>query len=157
MFAGTFAPAGWMMCEGQILPISEYETLFFLIGTTYGGDGEETFGLPDLRGRIPVHLSSSNPLASTYGTETVTLTVPQIPAHSHAFLVYDATASSPNPGNNELGLSSQADLFYGDLPGVPMNAGAISAVGGSQPHENVMPFLCIHFIISMFGIFPTQN
>lgn len=157
MFAGNFAPAGWMFCEGQLLPISEYETLFVLITTTYGGDGETTFGLPDLRGRVPVHQSSNIPLASMFGTETETLITSQIPAHSHAFLVYDATANSPNPGNNQLGLSTQAELFYGDNPGTMMNAGAISPIGGSQPHENMMPFLCISFIISMFGIFPTQN
>lgn len=157
MFAGNFAPAGWMFCEGQLLSISEYETLFFLIGTTYGGDGESTFGLPDLRGRIPIHQSGNNPLASSFGTETVTLNSQQIPQHTHALLVYNATANSPNPGNNLIGLSTQAEVFYGDNPSVAMNAGAITAVGGNQPHENMMPFLCISFIISMFGIFPTQN
>ncbi len=157
MFAGNFAPAGWMFCEGQLLPISEYETLFFLIGTTYGGDGESTYGLPDLRGRIPIHFSNNYALASSFGTETVTLNTQQIPVHEHAFLVYNAIANTPNPANNLIGLSTQGEIFYGDIPSQPMNAGSITSAGGSQPHENMMPFLCVNFIISLFGIFPSQT
>ncbi len=161
MFAGNFAPAGWMFCEGQLLPISEYETLFQLIGTNYGGDGQQTFALPDLRGRIPVHQGSLQGntfvLAQTSGTESVTLTTTQIPSHNHPLNTYNAVANSPNPGNNLLGLSSQVSMYFGDNPNVAMNAGSIGSTGGSQPHENMMPFLCISFIISLFGIFPTQN
>ncbi len=157
MFAGNFAPAGWMFCEGQLLPISEYETLFFLIGTTYGGDGESTYGLPDLRGRIPIHFSNNYALASSFGTETVTLNTQQIPVHEHALLVYNAIANTPNPANNLIGLSTQGEIFYGDIPSQAMNAGSITSAGGSQPHENMMPFLCVNFIISLFGIFPSQT
>ncbi len=162
MFAGNFAPAGWMFCDGQLLPISEYETLFQLIGTTYGGDGQETFALPDMRSRIPVHNGtgpglSTRVLAETGGVEEVTLTTNQIPVHNHPFLTYNAVANTPNSGNNLLALSSQAQMYFGDPPNVPMNAGSISQVGGNQPHENLMPFLCVSFIISLFGIFPTPN
>src|SRR3954471_6694577 len=107
MFAGNFAPAGWMFCEGQLLPISENETLFQLIGTTYGGDGQETFALPDLRGRIPLHQGNGFILAETGGVEEVTLTVSQIPAHSHAFLGSNDIANSPNPGNSVVARSGQ--------------------------------------------------
>ncbi|MEO6039227.1 MAG: tail fiber protein [Saprospiraceae bacterium] len=160
MFAGSFAPAGWMFCDGQLLPISENETLFQLIGTTYGGDGQSTFALPDLQSRIPIHQGtgpglSTRILAESLGVEQVTLTVNQIPAHTHAFLAFNKVANSPNPGNNLLALSSQVNMFFGDPPNVPMNANIISPVGGSQPHENVMPFLCVSFIISLFGIFPS--
>ncbi len=154
MFAGSFAPAGWMMCDGQLLPISENEALFQLIGTTYGGDGEETFALPNLQSRIPIHQGNGFTLAETGGVEQVTLTTQQIPAHSHPFITFNATSNSPNPSNNQLGLSTQVDMFFGDNPTTPMNSAAITPVGGSQPHENMMPFLCIHFIISLFGIFP---
>ncbi len=157
MFAGNFAPAGWMFCDGQLLPISEYETLFNLIGTTYGGDGQSTFAVPDLRGRIPIHTSSSHTLAETGGAEAVTITVPQLPAHSHPLLANNAIANSPNPENKFLGLSSQVQMYFGDPPNINMNAGAISSIGGSQPHDNMMPFLCLSFIISLFGIFPSPN
>jgi len=157
MFAGNFAPAGWMFCEGQLLPISEYETLFNLIGTTYGGDGESTFALPDMRGRIPIHQGNGYVLAETLGVEEVTLTTQQIPSHTHALITYNAVANTPNPGNNLLGLSSQVSLYFADNPSVPMNPGIISQTGGSQPHTNFMPYLCVDFIISLFGIFPSQT
>ncbi|MEO6758923.1 MAG: tail fiber protein [Saprospiraceae bacterium] len=162
MFAGNFAPAGWMFCEGQLLPISENETLFQLIGTTYGGDGQSTFSLPDLRGRLPIHQGTgpgltNRVLAETLGVEEVILMVSQITAHTHPFLANNQVADTPNPGNNFLGLSSQVDMFYGDVPGVPMNVGAVTATGSSQPHTNFMPYLCVDFIISLFGIFPSPT
>ena len=157
MFAGNFAPAGWAFCDGQLMPISENETLFNLIGTTYGGDGQETFAMPDLRGRIPIHQSSSTVIGTSQGTESETLNANQIPSHTHNFQVYNATANSPNPSNNLLGLSTQAELFYADTPGVNLNAQAVSPIGGSQPHDNMMPFLCLNFIISLYGIYPTPN
>ncbi|MBK9982134.1 MAG: phage tail protein [Saprospiraceae bacterium] len=155
MFAGNFAPAGWMFCAGQLLPISEYETLFNLIGTTYGGDGQSTFALPDLQGRLPIHQGGGFTLAQTGGVESVTLTTNQFPSHTHSFNAYDDIANSPNPGNNLLGKSSQVNMFFGDIPAAPMATGSISPVGGSQPHDNIMPFLCVSFIISLFGIFPS--
>jgi microcystin-dependent protein len=158
MFAGNFAPAGWMFCEGQILPISENETLFQLIGTTYGGDGESTFGLPDLRGRIPIHQGGGFTLAQTGGAETVTLTANQMPAHSHPLLASTNPGTSSNAGNNDV-CSSPSLLLYieGQSPDATLNAGVVAPVGGSQPHENFQPYLCVSFIISLFGIFPSPN
>jgi microcystin-dependent protein len=157
IFAGNFAPAGWMFCEGQLVAISELETLFNLIGTTYGGDGQSTFALPDLRGRLPVHLGNGFQLAETGGVESVTLTVNQIPSHSHAFLGTTSTAIDANPGGNVV---AQAQTFFPYLnvpPTVAMAPQAVSSVGGDQPHSNLQPYLCVDFIISLFGIFPSQT
>jgi microcystin-dependent protein len=153
MFAGNFAPAGWMFCEGQLLPISENETLFQLIGTTYGGDGEATFALPDLRGRIPIHQGSGFILAETGGAEEITLTVNQIPAHTHA-LIASTAAGGPNPGGSLLATSTAIDIYRESTASVPLAAASIGPVGGSQPHTNFQPYLCVNFIISLFGIFP---
>lgn len=159
MFAGNFAPAGWMFCEGQLLPISENETLFQLIGTTYGGDGESTFALPDLRGRLPVHMGNGFILAETGGAEEITLTVTQIPAHSHPLLANSALGSQQSPSTNVVAQTriANVDLYLEDTPTVNMAPNAISAVGGSQPHTNFQPYLCINFIISLFGIFPSPT
>lgn len=157
MFAGNFAPAGWMFCQGQLLPISENETLFQLIGTTYGGDGQSTFALPDLRGRIPIHQGNGFILAQTGGAEQVTLTVNQIPAHSHPLLVSGDTGDQANPGGNVLSNSQGVTPYIADPPTTAMNAAAITATGGSQPHTNFQPYLCVDFIISLFGIFPSPT
>ena len=157
MFAGNFAPAGWMFCEGQLLPISENETLVQLIGTTYGGDGQETFALPDLRGRIPIHQGNGFILAETGGVEEVTLTVNQIPTHSHPMLATSAAGVEPNPGTKVTGEVTTGDIYLDDTPSVNMAAQAISSVGGSQPHTNFQPYLCVDFIISLFGIFPRSS
>ena len=157
MFAGNFAPAGWMFCEGQLLPISENQTLFNLIGTTYGGDGQSTFALPDLRGRLPLHFGNGFTLAQTGGAETVTLTVQQIPAHSHPFLGTGNIANDANPGGNVVAQPSTFFPYVNTPPIVAMAAAAISATGGSQPHNNFQPYLCVDFIISLFGIFPSQT
>jgi len=157
MFAGNFAPAGWMFCEGQLLPISENETLFQLIGTTYGGDGQGTFALPDLRGRIPIHQGNGFILAETGGAEEVTLTVQQIPAHSHPLLASTNVATQSSPANNVVAQSTSADLYIEDVPNVGLNAQSISPLGGSQPHQNFQPYLCVSFIISLFGIFPSPT
>jgi len=157
MFAGNFAPAGWMFCEGQLLPISENETLFQLIGTTYGGDGESTFALPDLRGRIPIHQGNGFILAETGGTEEITLTVNQIAAHSHPLLASTELAQQSSPVGLVLGRTTAADIYAADPPVVNMSPQAISSVGGSQPHTNFQPYLCVNFIISLFGIFPSPT
>jgi microcystin-dependent protein len=160
IFAGNFAPAGWMFCEGQLLPISENETLFQLIGTTYGGDGQSTFGLPDLRGRLPLHQGSGFVLAETGGAEEITLTVPQIPAHSHPFVASTQTGTQANPGGNMLDQTSGTIFMYidGQAPDGAMASGMLAPpVGGSQPHTNFQPYLCLDFIISLFGIFPSQT
>jgi microcystin-dependent protein len=157
MFAGNFAPAGWMFCEGQLLPISENETLFQLIGTTYGGDGQSTFALPDLRGRIPIHQGNGFILAETGGAEEITLTVNQIPAHTHPMLASTAPGTQNSPSNNVTAASPSVTLYVGDVPDANMNPVAVSPVGGSQPHTNFQPYLCIDFIISLFGIFPSPT
>lgn len=156
MFGGNFAPAGWMFCEGQLLPISENETLFQLIGTTYGGDGQSTFGLPDLRGRLPVHQGNGLILAETGGAEEITLTVNQIPSHTHPMLVSDDIPTLSNPQNNTLGQAA-AKFYRAGAPSVFLAAGSIGSVGGSQPHTNFQPYLCVSFIISLFGIFPSPT
>ena len=157
MFAGNFAPAGWMFCEGQLLPISENETLFNLIGTTYGGDGQSTFALPDLRGRIPVHQGSGLTLAEVGGAETITLTVNQIPAHNHPIAASTDTAQQTSPNGKVLGQSSTALMYIEDSTDSNFSAQAVGSVGGRQPHDNIKPYLCVDFLISLFGIFPSQS
>ena len=157
MFAGNFAPAGWMFCEGQLLPISEYETLFNLIGTTYGGDGQSTFALPDLRGRLPIHFGNGFTLAETGGVETVTLTVSQIPAHSHPFLASGNNATTTNVKGNVAATTPNYTPYIAANANTAMNAQSVTSTGGSQPHNNFQPYLCVDFIISLFGIFPSQT
>jgi len=129
MFAGNYAPAGWMFCEGQLLPISENETLFQLIGTTYGGDGQSTFALPDLRGRLPIHFGNGFTLAETGGAEEITLTVSQIPAHTHPLLATANPGTSANTQGNLTADSPNVALYIEDVPGVNMAASAVAPVG----------------------------
>ena len=157
MFAGNFAPAGWQFCEGQLLPISENETLFNLIGTTYGGDGQSTFALPDLRGRVPLHFGNGFTLSETGGVETITLTVPQIPSHTHALLASGATGDEVSPAGHVLASSFNVTPYINDVTNGNMAASAVSSTGGNQPHSNFQPYLCVDFIISLFGIFPSQT
>ena len=158
MFAGNFAPAGWMFCLGQTLPISENDALFTLIGTTFGGDGQETFMLPNLASRVPIGPSQQNPIGTLLGTEQVQLTVQQIPAHSHPLMATTNVATSSTPTNAMLATSGNASsMWYGtDSPSTDMSAQAISPAGGSQPHTNVQPFQVVNFIISLFGTFPPE-
>lgn len=156
IFAGTFAPAGWMFAEGQLLPISENDALFNLIGTTYGGDGESTFALPDLRGRLPLHQGNSYVLAQTGGAEEVTLTVNQIPVHSHPLLASNDIPSQSTPGNNVTGQAA-TKLYRAGSPSVSLNAAAVAPTGGGQPHTNMQPYLCVNFIISLLGVYPSPN
>lgn len=159
MFAGNFAPAGWMFCEGQLLPISENTTLFQLIGTTFGGDGETTFALPDLRGRIPIHQGNGFILAETGGAEEITLTVQQIPAHAHPLLATLNAASATAATNQVLATTPLATITaYGtDNPLTNLHPTSVSSVGGSQPHTNFQPYLCVNLIISLNGIFPSPT
>lgn len=157
MFGGNFAPAGWMLCDGQLLPISENETLFQLIGTTYGGDGQETFALPNLQSRVPMHQGNGFVLAETGGVESVTLSTQQIPAHTHALLGSAVNGSQPSPGGNLLANSTVVTPYAPETPNQVMAATSITPVGGSQPHENLQPYLTINFIISLFGIFPSPS
>jgi microcystin-dependent protein len=157
MFGGNFAPAGWAFCEGQLLPISENETLFNLIGTTYGGDGQSTFALPDLRGRLPMHQGAGFILAETGGVENVTLTVAQIPTHRHPFMATTNFGGGSAPANAVLAQSSTVKVYSAVAPVNALGPSSITPVGGSQPHTNLQPYLCVDFIISLFGIFPSQT
>lgn len=156
MFGGNFAPLGWAFCNGALLPISEYDALFNLIGTTYGGDGQETFALPDLQGRVPVHMSNTHPIGEQSGVENVTLTTQQIPAHSHIMLGNNTDAGQASPSNNVYANTSGFDLYFPDADNT-MNPAVVTQSGGNQPHDNMMPYLCVTFIISLFGIFPSPN
>jgi microcystin-dependent protein len=157
MFGGNFAPAGWMFCNGQLLPISENETLFQLIGTTYGGDGESTFALPNLQGRVPVHQGNGYILAETGGSESVTLTIQQIPVHNHAVVCSTVQAQNPQPKDSILAQGPTVQAYITDTPAGPISPKSIVPIGGSQPHENMQPYLCVSFIISLFGIFPSPT
>jgi len=163
MFGGNFAPAGWALCQGQLLPISEYDALFNLIGTTYGGDGQSTFALPNLASRVPIHQGNgpdglSFTIGQLGGTEQETLTVQQIPNHTHALNVSTQTGTDSNPNGKVLDQPPGViQLYIEEAPDGQMAPGVISPSGGSQPHENSQPFLCINFIIALFGIFPSPN
>lgn len=162
MFAGNFAPAGWSFCDGQLMPISENDALFTLIGTTYGGDGQETFALPNLQSRIPIH-QGTGPSGVTYqiaeaaGTESETLTLQQIPVHNHPLLASMGTGTQNSPAGEVLASGSSVSIFRPQAPTQPLAAQTLNPAGGSQPHENMVPFVCINFIISLFGIFPQQT
>jgi len=162
MFAGNFAPRGWAFCDGQLLAVSQNDALFSLFGTIYGGDGRTTFALPDLRGRIPIHAGtgpglSPRRLGSKAGPEQVTLTVNQLPSHTHTYNASTTAASGNSPNDALIGDSPSLDVFAGAAPSVDFATQAITAVGGSQSHTNLMPFLCIHFIVALFGIYPSRH
>ena len=164
MFGGSFAPVGWAMCQGQLMPIAENETLFNLIGTTYGGDGQETFALPDLQGRAPLHQGQGPGISQNYligekgGVEQVTITTQTTPVHTHAFLATTDIGQNAQPQNGFYAQTSTGDLYNEPLdPLVKMNTNMVQPIGGSQPHENMQPFLVITFIISLFGIYPSQT
>jgi microcystin-dependent protein len=158
IFAGNFAPAGWMFCEGQSLPISENEALYQLIGTTYGGDGQETFNLPDLRGRLPIHQGNGFILAENGGAEEITLTQTQTPVHNHAFLADTGAGNTQTPSPNVLVAAGvNLDLYREFPPSTAMSPQSITPQGGSQPHTNFQPYLCLNFILSLYGIFPSPT
>ena len=161
MFGGNFAPVGWMFCQGQLLPISENETLFQLIGTTYGGDGESTFALPDLQSRIPIHQGTfagiTYQVGEAAGVETVTLTQQQIPVHSHTMLASSDNATSANASGRVLAQTPSYTPYFSGPVDQPLAGNSVGITGGSQPHDNVQPFTCVNFIISLFGIFPSPT
>jgi microcystin-dependent protein len=156
MFGGNFAPVGWLLCQGQTLPIALYDTLFNLIGTTYGGDGQETFQLPNLQSRLPVHQGSGYVLGQTGGAETVTLTPQQMPLHSHAATAATSGAGAAGPAGN-VWRDFGRPVYSTAAPNAAMNAGALQAAGGGQPHDNLPPYLVINFIIATEGIYPPPN
>jgi microcystin-dependent protein len=160
MFAGTFNPVGWEFCEGQLLPIPENETLFNLIGTTYGGDGQSTFGLPDLRGRIPIHQGKGFDLAEVGGVESVTLTTDQMPLHNHPFLASLNPPTQSNPAGQITASNTPQNIYKTLIPPPPqvnMASQMIGVTGGNEAHNNLQPYLCINFIISLFGIYPSPS
>ncbi|HZE80987.1 MAG TPA: tail fiber protein [Candidatus Polarisedimenticolia bacterium] len=158
MFGGNFAPAGWAFCNGALMPISENDALFTLIGTTYGGDGQTTFALPNLQSRVPVHVGPGFVQGQTGGTETVTLTVNQIPSHSHVPTCNSAPGTQVGPGNGLWASTSPSlNQYSTNAPTLNMDPAAIGQTGGNQPHDNMVPFLAVNFILSLFGIFPSQT
>jgi len=155
MFGGNFAPVGWAACDGALLAIAQNDALFALIGTTYGGDGQTTFALPDLRGRIPIHQGSGHTLGEISGVETVTLLSTQIPSHNHSLVGSTAAAVSRNPTGNILAHTTRAIYGTGSL--AAMGNGSVRPAGGALPHDNLQPYLCVTFIIALLGIFPSQG
>ncbi|GAB4308503.1 MAG: tail fiber protein [Phototrophicales bacterium] len=161
MFAGNFAPRGWAFCDGQLLAVSQNDALFSLLGTIYGGDGRTTFGLPDLRGRIPIHAGqgtglSPRRLGQKGGEETVTLTVNQLPPHNHTIHAANSGNAQSSPVGNLPGTDRVVMYFNSADRPATLAANTIESTGNSQPHSNLMPFLCINFIISLFGIYPQR-
>src|SRR5437899_1937388 len=157
MFGGNFAPVGWAFCNGQLMPIDQNDALFNLIGTTYGGDGQTTFALPDLQSRVPVHVGPGFALGQSGGVESVTLTTSQIPAHSHVPQAFTDAGNLSSPAGGVWASSSPSTLYDNTAPSIAMAPAAIGSSGGSQPHDNMIPFLVVNFILSLFGIFPSQT
>ena len=151
----SFPPKGWALCDGQLLPINQNQPLFALLGTTYGGDGRVTFGLPDLRGRIPIHMSSGNTLGERGGEQAHTVTQSEMPAHNHLVQVSSATGTLAVPAGNVLAQSPS--LIYDSTANTTLQPGTVSNIGGSQAHQNMQPFLTLSFCIALQGIFPSQN
>jgi microcystin-dependent protein len=163
MFGGSFAPAGWAKCNGQLIPISENDALFNLIGTTYGGDGQSTFALPNLQSRVPIHqgqgpgISQSYQLGEMAGTESVTLNAQTIPIHTHPALCSNAVGTSSDPAGGVWATSDTTQYSTASPPDTTMGSMPTTIAGGSQPHDNMIPYLVVTYIISLFGIFPSPN
>ena len=162
MFAGNFAPRGWAFCDGQLLAVSQNDALFSLLGTIYGGDGRTTFGLPDLRGRIPLHAGtgpglSARRLGSKGGAENVTLTTNQLASHSHDWNANKAAATGSAPAGKVVAEGVGSTLYKAVDQTVSFASDVIANTGGSQPHTNLMPTLCVNFIIALFGIYPSRH
>lgn len=162
MFAGNFAPRGWAFCDGQLLAVSQNDALFSLLGTIYGGDGRTTFGLPDARGRLPIHAGqgpglSPRRLGAKSGAEKETLTVNQLASHSHDFRANTQTATSTSPQGRALAADVGVAYLADASQDASMGNSMVTNTGGSRSHTNLMPALCIHFIIALFGIYPSRH
>ncbi len=164
MFAGNFAPRGWALCEGQLLTVSSNDALFSLLGTIYGGDGRTTFGLPDLRGRVPLHAGSTNGpglslrrLGEKNGTEDETLAVQELPSHTHPMRASTSLGNAPGPANRVPATATSFDAYINEVPTQALATDAITAVGGSRSHTNLQPSVCVYFIIALVGIYPSRN
>jgi microcystin-dependent protein len=160
MFGGNFPPSGWAFCQGQSMPIAEYDALFNLIGTIYGGDGQETFNLPNLGGRLPMHQGGGHQIGEIGGANSVTLTVQQTPAHGHPLMGSTGPASGTNPQSSVFAHLPDAGVqtAYGTTaPFGAIDPSSVAPAGGSQPHDNMQPYCCVSFIIALFGVYPQQN
>lgn len=157
MVGFNFAPRGWAFCDGQILPINQNQSLYSLLGTTYGGDGRTSFALPDLRGRTPIHVGNGHTQGQKSGEETHTLSTAEMPAHTHAAIATSDTANSSDPTNHILANTTPNELWAGASNLQPMHAGTVANVGGGQSHENMQPYLAINFCIALQGLFPSRN
>ncbi|MEK9711172.1 MAG: tail fiber protein [Thalassolituus sp.] len=164
MFAGNFAPRGWAFCDGQLLAVSQNDALFSLLGTTYGGDGRTTFALPDMRGRLPVHQGQGpgltmHRMGAEYGSETVTLNINEIPGHSHELMASTQAVDSANPASDVMGSHTDGDMVYAPVSADigTLSSSTIDVSGGSRSHTNLMPALCINYIIALFGIYPSRH
>jgi microcystin-dependent protein len=151
----NFPPKGWALCNGQFLPINQNQALFALLGTTYGGNGQTTFALPNLRGRLPIHMGNGHTLGEAAGSTSVTVNIQQLPTHQHAVMGSPVNASGPVGTGNYFGSANNAYVAAGSL--VAISPTTVTSVGGSQPHNNMMPYLVLNFIIALQGIFPSQN
>lgn len=156
MFGGTYAPQGWAKCDGALLQISEYQALYALIGTAYGGDGQTTFAVPDLRGRIPIHRNAARPLGQRGGVEFVTLTAAQMPTHNHQAMAQTADGTESNP-EGAVWAKSSLTMYANAAANGDMRAEATTVSGGNQAHDNLMPFLCVNFIIALEGLWPAAQ
>ena len=151
----NFPPKGWALCNGQLLPINQNQALFALLGTTYGGNGQTNFALPNLRGRVPIHMSTSHDLGEAAGSTSVTINIQQLPTHMHQLQAINTNGAVANPNNATLG---SVNNMYGSAASLTtLNPGSVTSVGGSQPHNNMMPYLVLNFIIALQGIFPSRN
>lgn len=156
----NFAPRGWAFCDGQILPINQNQSLYSLLGTTYGGDGRTTFALPDLRSRTPIHRSGGHRLGQKSGAETVTLTAAEMPAHTHTAKASSSTGNQVSPAARVLAAVAAPDLAYADPAAATTTAlrsGTVTNAGGGQAHDNMQPYLTLGFVIALQGLFPSRN
>jgi microcystin-dependent protein len=158
MMSFNFAPKGWALCNGQQLPINQNQALFSLLGTTYGGNGQTTFGLPNLQGRVPIHTGGGFTLGETAGEQSHTVSIAEMPTHTHMANAANVPPSAPNPATSRMLSQSAGSFIYSAANNLQaMDPQSISFVGGSQPHQNMQPFLVINFSIALQGIFPSQN
>jgi len=157
IFSSYYAPRGWALCNGQLLPINQNQALFALLGTTYGGNGQTNFALPNFRGKVPVHVGNGHVLGETAGTPSVTVSIQQMPEHLHMLMASNTQGDSVAPGSNSVLARSTADAYAPPQSLVALRAGSVSNVGGSQPHNNMQPYLVLNFCIALQGIFPSQN
>lgn len=153
----NFAPRGWALCDGQLLPINQNQALYSLLGTTFGGDGRTNFALPDFRGRTPIHTGDGNQPGGSGGAENHALTVNEIPSHKHQLRATNAAADRKNPADNVWAAGAGGTRYGSAPPDVSMATGSLAPAGGGQPHANMQPFLTLNFVIALQGLYPSRN